>query len=273
MKNSQTRKLKKSIKYGDVFRIGNHVLGCGDACDAEFVKRVISKTKIKLILSDPPYGVMVVESKLGFSELKMNKKILNDDIVTEEQYAKFTHNWLSPAIPFLTQRNSIYIFNSDKMIFALRDGMIHSGVKFSQLLIWIKNHSVIGRKDYLPAHELIAFGWYGTHDFKKAKDKSVLFYPKPNRSPLHPTQKPVGLLRRLILNSTNINDTVYDCFAGSGSTGIAAEQTKRSSILIERDEEYCQTIINRFEKIFKLKAQKITYEKRKNTKTSTRTAS
>jgi len=143
------------------------------------------------------------------------------------------------------------------MLFALRDGMERAGVKFSQLLIWIKNHSVIGRKDYLPMHELIAYGWYGSHEFRKAKDKSLLFCPKPSKSPLHPTQKPVSLLRRLVLNSTSIGDTVIDCFSGSGSLGIAAEQTKRKSILIELDPEYCQTIIDRFAKVFGIKAKKI----------------
>lgn len=261
MKNSPAQKQKRLVKYGNIFRIGNHILGCGDARDTEFVYRVIGKAKIKLILSDPPYGVLVVESKREFSALKVNKKILNDDITSESEYEKFTRDWLLPVISHLTAKNSAYIFNSDKMLFALRDGMEQADFKFAQLLIWIKNHSVIGRKDYLPQHELIAYGWHGAHDFKKAKDKSVLWYPKPNKSPLHPTQKPIGLLRRLILNSTNVGDMIYDPFAGSGSMGMAAEQTKRSSILIERDEEYCQTIIDRFEKLFGLKAELI-YEKR-----------
>jgi DNA modification methylase len=197
-----------------------------------------------------------VEGKEGFVPLKVKKKILNDGIVSESQYAQFTKDWLVPVIPHLARKNAAYIFN-EKMIFALREGMERSGMYFSQLLVWIKNHSIIGRKDYLLQHEHLAYGWYGTHEFKKAKDKSVLCYPKPSKSPLHPTQKPVGLLRRLILNSSNINDVVYDCFAGSGSTGIAAEQCKRRSILIERDEAYCQTIIDRFEKNFGLKAKRV----------------
>jgi len=253
----QTPKQKKSIKYGDIFRIGNHLLACGDACDKELVNKVIGENKINLICCDPPYGIMAVESKDGFSKLKVNKKILNDDIVSESQYAKFTEDWLTPIIPHLTSKNAAYIFNSDRMIFALREGMKQAGVNFSQLLIWVKNHSVIGRKDYLPQHELIAYGWHSTHKFAKSQDRSVIFYPKPSRSPLHPTQKPIGLLRRLILNSTNIDDIVYDCFAGSGSLGIAAEQIKRVSILIERDEDYCQTIIERFGQLFEIKAQKI----------------
>jgi site-specific DNA-methyltransferase (adenine-specific) len=240
-----------------MFRLGNHLLACGDAQDTALVDRLVGKAKIKLICTDPPYGVLVVESKEGFSPLKVNKKILNDDIVSESQYTQFTKDWLMPVIPHLATKNAVYIFNSDKMLFALREGMERSGLKFAQLLIWIKNHAVVGRKDYLPAHELIAYGWHGTHQFHKAKDRSVLFCPKPNRSPLHPTQKPITLLRRLILNSTIINDIVYDCFAGSGSTGVACEQTRRRSIMIERDEVYCQTIIDRFERLFSITAERI----------------
>ncbi len=257
MKNSPAPKPKKSIKYGDAFRLGDHLLACGDALDARLVDRLVGKAKIKLICTDPPYGVLAVESKQGFSPLKVNKKILNDDIVSESQYTQFTKDWLVAVIPHLATKNAAYIFNSDKMLFALREGMERSGLKFSQLLIWIKNHAVVGRKDYLPAHELIAYGWHGIHKFHKAQDRSVLFCPKPNRSPLHPTQKPIALLRRLILNSTIINDIVYDSFAGSGSTGIACEQTKRRSIMIERDEAYCQTIIDRFERLFGITAERI----------------
>ena len=257
MKNLQGKKQRNSIKYGNTFKIGNHILAYGDARDERLVASLLHETKIKLLCVDVPYGVSAVESKQGFSQLKMNKKILNDDISSETEYAKFTKAWLTPVVPHLANKNAAYIFNSDRMIFALREGMKQSGWKFAQLLIWIKNHPVIGRLDYLPAHELIAYGWRGRHEFRKSQDHSVLFCPKPNRSPLHPTQKPISLLRRLILNSTNINDVVYDCFSGSGSTGIACEQTRRRCLMIERDEEYCQTIINRFFRLFGLKAERI----------------
>ncbi|MCG7852607.1 MAG: site-specific DNA-methyltransferase [Methanosarcinaceae archaeon] len=257
MKNLHTPKQKNLIKYGTAFRIGQHVLVCGDARDNKLIDRLLSNTKIKMICTDMPYGVKAVESKEGFSQLKVNKRILNDDITNESDYAKFTKEWMLPIVPHLSKKNAAYLFNSDRMIFAMREGMQEAGWKLAQLLIWVKNHPVIGRMDYLPAHELIAYGWHGTHEFKKSKDQSVLYCPKPNRSPLHPTQKPINLLRRIILNSTNIHDVVYDCFAGSGSTGIACEQTKRHCIMIELDKEYCQTIINRFFKLFGLKAERI----------------
>jgi DNA modification methylase len=88
----------------------------------------------------------------------------------------------------------------------------------------------------------------------KAKDRSLLLYHKPTRSLLHPTMKPVGLLRRLLLNSSRINDLIYDPFGGSGSTLIAAEDTKRRCAMIELDPEYCRVIIARFEKHSGIKA-------------------
>ena len=138
------------------------------------------------------------------------------------------------------------------MLFALKSGLDVSNFKFCQLLIWIKNHSVIGRLDYLPQHELIAYGWYGSHKFFKSKDKSILAFPKPQKSLLHPTMKPISLLRHLILNSTQIGDYVYDPFGGSGSTLIACEQTKRKCLMVELDQKYCQVIINRYQKMNKL---------------------
>lgn len=258
MKNYQTTKLKSSIKYGDQFQLGEHVLLNGDATDADLMNKFLKGRKINSIISDIPYGISVVESKLELNlKLGCSKIIANDQLQSESEYCEFNKKWLNIIKPYLEKKNSVYIFNSDKMIFSLRQAMVESGYKFCQLLIWIKNTSVIGRLDYLPAHELIAYGWYGTHQFHKSKDKSVLYCPKPSKSKLHPTMKPVALLRRLILNSTNIGDTVLDCFAGSGSIIIAAEQTKRKCLLVELDSDYCQTIIDRWKRFTSKKAKKI----------------
>ena len=135
--------------------------------------------------------------------------------------------------------------------------MDYVGMHFGQILVWVKNHSVLGRLDYLPQHEMIVYGWYGTHEFMKSKDKSVLLCPKPNKSKLHPTMKPVSLWRRLILNSTTVGGYVYDGLGGSGSTLNACEQTKRKCLMIEIDPEYCQVICDRFEKVTGIKPKKI----------------
>ena len=241
-----------SIKNGDLITLGDHLLLCGDATDKASVERLLINKKISLIMSDPPYGVAYVESKNGFSKSKNDRKVIaNDQAQSEKQYQTFTQQWLEVIKPYLSPKNAYYIFNSDRMLFALKDALDSSNYRFCQLLIWVKNHAVIGRMDYLPQHELIAYGWFGTHQFFKSKDKSVLTFPKPNKSTLHPTMKPVSLLRHLILNSSKIGDYVYDCFGGSGSTLIACEQTKRKCLMVELDPDYCQTIINRYQKLTK----------------------
>jgi DNA modification methylase len=62
----------------------------------------------------------------------------------------------------------------------------------------------------------------------------------------HPTQKPVDLMRRPILNHTKRNGAVYDPFLGSGTTLIAAEMTGRACYGIEIDPKYCDVVCQRF---------------------------
>lgn len=250
MKPSQKKRLKKSIKEGDIYILGDHLLVCGDSTSQSVLKWISEEWKIKLILTDPPYGVDYVESKAGFKQFgQAHKSIANDHIQSDETYKKFTTNWLDVVKERLLEKNSFYIFNSDKMIFSLKTALDATEFKLSQLLIWIKNASVIGRLDYQPQHELIAYGWYGKHEFLKSKDKSIILYPKIKKNNLHPTMKPLGLLRRLILNSSKIGDVIYDPFGGSGSTLIACEQTKRKCLMVELDTQYCQVIIDRFRSV------------------------
>jgi DNA modification methylase len=245
------------MKMGDIYQLGQHRLACGSSSDPELVKQLVGEDKIALILTDPPYGVSYVENKLNPSKHGSDKVIVNDNIEDEADYEAFTKAWLEAIKPYMTRKNSLYIFNSDKMLLPTIQALKASGGKFAQLLIWAKTQAVIGRLDYLPQHELIIYGWYGTHTFTKSKDKSILVYPKPSISKLHPTMKPVGLLRRLILNSSKVGDTVFDGFVGSGSTLLACEQTNRRCLAIELDPEYCQVVINRWEKLTGQKAEQL----------------
>ena len=258
MKNMQMTKLKNSIKPGDLFELGDHRIICGDAQDKNIVKKLLRDNKIILLCCDPPYGINYTNSKASFNQkISCNKEIANDELVSKQTYEKFSKDWLEPIIPYYAKQNAVYIFNSDKMVFSLREAMIQSGYKISQLLIWVKNAPVLGRLDYLPMHELIMYGWYGRHKFRKAKDKSVIYCPRPQKSKLHPTMKPVSLIRQLILNSSKVGDIVYDPFGGSGTTLLASEQTKRKCMMIELDPEYCQVIIDRFEKLTGQSAKKL----------------
>lgn len=248
-------KLKKSTNPGTVWQLGEHRLAHGDARDKTLLARLIGKEKVNLICADVPYGIGVVESKRKFKTLAKDKAIANDHLQSGAEYRTFTKDWLTAISPFLAKKNAAYIFNADRMVFALKDGMDEAGFKFAQLLIWIKSQAVIGRLDYAPMHELIVYCWRGTHMFRRSKDKSVLFCPKPVKSALHPTTKPISLIRRLILNSSSIGDVVYDGFCGSGTTLLGCEQTRRRCFAVEIDEEYCLTIVRRWEQMTGKKAK------------------
>ncbi len=246
------------VKTNEIYQLGEHKLACGNINDKNLLKKLIGENRIDCILQDPPYAISIVESKNSFGhKLSCNKEIANDQLQTEDEYKNFSKEWLENIKPYLARNNSVYVFNSDKMIFSLRQAMVEVGYKFTQMLIWVKSQAIIGRMDYLPQHELIAYCWYGTHKFQRSKDKSVLFYPKPSKSILHSTMKPVALLRNLILNSTKVGNYVFDGFGGSGSTLIACEHLKRKCLMVELDLDHCSTIIRRWEKLTGLKAHKI----------------
>lgn len=254
----QDKKPESLIKYGDIFKLGEHLLLCGDAGDKELVNKFLKGRRIKEIICDPPFGVAAVESKSSFKQkMSKPKPILNDQLQTKEEYTSFTKRWLEPVLPSLTDKNALYIFNASKMISALGAGLEELGLTNQHFLIWLKNQAVIGRSDYLPQYEFIVYTWKGRREFVRSKAKGVFFYPKPHKSKFHPTTKPVGLIRELILNSSRIGDTIYDCFLGSGTTLLAAEQTKRKCLAVELDPEYVQTAIDRFYSLTGIKAEKI----------------
>lgn len=221
--------------------------------------RLMDGQKAQLLLTDPPYGVGYVEGKQEFLDTihkanhqKKFSAIEGDD--PADDYYDFSLKWLSAVRAVLAPKNAFYIFNGDTKLRELLNALHDIKYLKSALLIWVKNHLVVGRKDYHPQHELIVYGWYGTHLFFGEHDKSALFYPKPHKSKLHPTMKPPSLLRRLIYHSSRPGDIVLDPFAGSGSTLIACENLGRRCFLLERDETYCQTIIARWEKLTGVKS-------------------
>ena len=123
------------IKYGAIFQLGDHYIAYGNCQDITLVAKLVGKHKIKAVVCDPPYGVAVAESKNNFRPLLKNKPIINDHLQTDEEYRTFTRDWIEAVKPHLERKNSLYIFGSDKMLFACRQGLLDVGGKFGQLLI------------------------------------------------------------------------------------------------------------------------------------------
>ena len=87
---------------------------------------------------------------------------------------------------------------------------------------------------------------------------TVLYEDKPTKNDIHPTMKPVKLMARLIKNSSKSEQLVLDLFGGSGSTLIACEQIGRKCYTMEFDPKYCDAILDRWEKLTGMKAERIT---------------
>lgn len=115
-------------------------------------------------------------------------------------------------------------------------------------MIWLKQTFVLGRADYHYRHEPILYGWIanGPHYFAGDRTQDSVFeIDRPTSSELHPTSKPVELIAKMIANSSRPGQIVYDPFAGSGSTLVAAHQLGRVGYGCEIDPGYVAVTLER----------------------------
>ena len=108
----------------------------------------------------------------------------------------------------------------------------------------------MSRMDYHYRHEPIYYGWTpgAAHNAVPTRNQDTVWeFARPKRSLEHPTMKPVELIEKAVLNSSNAGDIVYDCFGGAGSTLIACERRNRKARLMEIDPMYADVIVRRWQ--------------------------
>lgn len=262
-------------KPGDIWKLGNHKLICGDSTIKETYIRLLGNEQVDATITDPPYNVDY-ESDDG-------KKIKNDHFTDSDSFYRFLFAFYLRTFEASKMGSPIYVFHSDVEGVNFRKAMKDAGFDLKQCLIWVKNGMVMCRQDYHWRHEPILYGWkpgashkwYGDRDkdtviddfmqmnpkkmskgelveyFQKLIDSqneysSVIYNDKPTRSEEHPTMKPITLIAKLMCNSSKKDDIVLDPFGGSGSTLIAAEQLGRKCYTIELDEKYVDVIVKRY---------------------------
>lgn len=233
---------------GDLWTLGHHRILCGDSGNQADVATVLGEDKVDQVVTDPPYGVDYSAkneylNKWGKGN-RVQKPIANDAI---DDYREFFSRFLKP-IPF-APKNTVYIFMSGQQIHNLRLAAEDAGLYWSDWLVWFKNNHVLGRKDYNLKHELVYYGWKGRHKFYGDFSTSVLEYPRPSKSDLHPTMKPVPLIARLMTDGSKKDAIVYEPFSGSGTAIVAAEQTGRKCRAIELDPAYVDVAIRRWQQL------------------------
>jgi DNA modification methylase len=227
-------------KVGDLWKLGNHKLICGDSTEVHLVEKLMGESKADMIFTDPPYGVDY-------------EGIHNDDKAGLETLLRDVFaNYVIASKPGA----SIYVFHSDR-----NADIFHSVFRkffhFSSMVIWAKNSLTLSRTDYQSQHEPCLYGWVnnGSHSFYGDRKQVSIWRFDKERVEGHTTPKPVALVARAIANSSKSGDLIIDLFGGSGSTLIACEQTNRSARIMELDPKYCDVIVKRWENLTGQKAE------------------
>lgn len=251
---------------GQIWKLGDHRLMCGDATSLEDAKKLMDGNKADLVFTDPPYNV-AIGSKNQFLQTigesnRITEDILGDNEMDDEELGEVL--WF-PSFENMRKCSkdicSIYVTMPQGGTHMMMMMMHEAGWQVKHELIWLKSSPTfsMNRLDYDYKHEPICYGWNKSHKFinKGEYNKSVWEIAKPKKCDLHPTMKPIELIENALLNSSEKDDVVIDFFGGSGSTLITCEQLKRKCFMMELDPHYCDVIIQRWEKYTGEKAELI----------------
>lgn len=230
---------------GDMWKLGEHLLLCGDSTCITDVEKLMYEEKADMCFTDPPYGYEY-QSNLRKKSKKFDV-IENDDKILD----------FFPSIQ-LVCNGFIFICTTWKVL----DKWIPLFKKYHDLtnmIIWNKGGGGIGdlKHTFSTDYEVILCANNGKEITGK-RIGSVWTIKKDSSSEyIHPTQKPIKLSEFAIRNTTERGDIVLDLFGGSGSTLIACEQMDRRCRMMEYDPAYCDVIVNRWEKFTGNKAELI----------------
>ena len=254
------KKPKYKVKKGDIWKLGNHRLMCGDATKEEDVDKLMNGKKADMVFTDPPYSVnFEKKTKEIFNDNSYNK-IQNDELGVKEISNKIWRPSFKNMYEIAKDDCSFYMTmpqGGDQMMMMMMMGE-HWLVKHE--LIWVKQNAVfsMNRLDYDYQHEPIMYGWKKKHNFYgEGKYTKSIWKIDRDTNKLHPTMKPLELIGNAILNSSLKDNIIIDFFGGSGSTLISCEQLNRICYMMEIDPIYCSVIIERWEQFTNKKAKKL----------------
>lgn len=147
-------------------------------------------------------------------------------------------DWMPYLYKVLKNGCHCYLMVTPRHIKELQEEAEKAGFVYQQMIVWDKGTNTPNRY-YLNSYELILMLRKGAaRSINNMGTKNILRVKAKVGGRLHPTEKPVELMKILVENSTNIGDTVLDPFMGSGATGVACKESERDFIGIEIDEKY-----------------------------------
>jgi DNA modification methylase len=252
-------------RVGDRWRLGRHILGCGDARDAAFVASLLEGQQARLFLTDSPWNLKIEGVVSGKGKTKHVDFVMGAGEMTRAEFIVFLAASIEAAQSILVDGALVYMFMDWRNLDALAEAAIVRGLVQKNLLIWCKDNAGLGQL-YRSQHELIALYKHGEaahiNNVRMGQDgrnrSNLMFYPGANSFgkgrdealASHPTSKPVSILADIILDVTAPGEIVIDTFGGSGSTLIAAERMDRTCCMAELHPPYVDGIIRRFEALF-----------------------
>lgn len=234
--------------------------------DALLLLNAIKKNSVDMIFADPPYflsgdGISCSGGKM----VSVNKGEWDKKIGIEEKH-QFNREWIRLCYDLLKDDGTIWISGTMHNIYSIGMALEQEGFKIINNITWKKLNPPPNISCRYFVHSTETILW-AKKDIKKAKHKfnyelmkelnggkqakdvweTSLTKPSEKKCGKHPTQKPIAILEKLILASTDEGDLILDPFNGSGTTGIAANKLKRKYIGIDKEKKYLDLTIKRKE--------------------------
>jgi DNA modification methylase len=281
-----------TTRPGDLWLLGRHRLLCGDSSKAEDVDRLLAGAPVHLVNTDPPYNVRVEprsnnaiaaglssfagygnadpgrdavrrpgKSKATHKKMRAKDRPLANDFVPAEEFDRLLAAWFGNVARVLLPGRCFYVWGGYANCANYPPALAAAGLYFSQSIIWVKEHPVLTRKDFMGNHEWCFYGWRegAAHQFFGPNNATDVWGVKKvsPQSMVHLTEKPVELAARAVEYSSRPGEKVLDLLGGSGSTLIASERAGRAAYLMELDPLYADVIVARFERFTGQKAELI----------------
>lgn len=246
---------------GDIWQIGPHRLICGDATDPGIHAQLLEGRKADLIFTDPPYNVPIDGHVSGLGKVKHREFAMASGEMNEDQFTDFLGR-VFRHLAAGSRDGSIHFVCMDWR--HMRETLAAGHAAYTELknlCVWAKTNGGMGSL-YRSQHELVfvfksgtgphvnnvnlgrhgrnrtnVWTYAGVNSFRAGREDELA---------MHPTVKPLALVRDAILDCSDLGGIVLDAFAGSGSTLIAAHQAGRVGYSIELDPAYCDVILKRF---------------------------
>jgi DNA modification methylase len=229
------------------------------------VARLLGERKPQLMVTDPPYGIELDSEWRdraglnGGGAAAPSYRTQRTPGHTETTISGDTRADWSEAFALVPSLEVAYVWHASKFTREVLDGLLRIGFVHHQQLIWDKGRAVLTRTHYWFQHEPCWYvrkknaPWYGapgenTTVWDAPSPKFVMSHSGEEKFD-HPTQKPVVLMRRSIVNHARRGELVYEPFLGSGTTLAAAELTERVCCGLEIDPKFIDVTVQRWQRL------------------------